>query len=76
MYYFNKFLIFFVIIFNLFCINKAFNKNVQLMTTSNNFMSMISGFTARIQCSLYACGLKSTNDFPSVNLFFNYLYIL
>ena len=44
----------------IFCLPKD---NVQLTTTNNNFMSMIAGFTARMQCSLYRCG--NSDRFPN-----------
>lgn len=44
--------------------------DVQLTSTNNNFMSMIAGFTARIQCSLYICGNNDRFPNPIVNVFF------
>ncbi|KAI1732404.1 DB module domain-containing protein [Ditylenchus destructor] len=43
------------------------NNNVQLTTTSNNFMSLVAGFTARMQCSLYRCTTKG-QSYPSINV--------
>lgn len=42
------------------------NRDIQLTSTVNNFMSMISGFTARMQCSLYTCGASAVTTPPSV----------
>lgn len=66
-YYLNKLFIFYkIIIINCLFINETINKNIQLMTTNNNFMSLISGFTSQMHCSLYTCELNSNNSFPSV----------
>uniref|UniRef100_A0A7E5A1B9 Ig-like domain-containing protein n=1 Tax=Panagrellus redivivus TaxID=6233 RepID=A0A7E5A1B9_PANRE len=39
--------------------SKTLPSDVQLTTTNNNYMSMIAGFTARFQCTIYRCSWDS-----------------
>lgn len=38
--------------------------SIQLMSSNENFMSVIAGFTVRLQCSIFKCG----TDQPTVSL--------
>lgn len=40
--------------------------SVQLMSTNENFMSVIAGFTVRLQCSVHRCGSEQ----PTVKILY------
>lgn len=39
-------------------IGLALGANYQLTSTNDNYLSLVAGFTARMQCSIYRCTLE------------------
>lgn len=46
----------------------------QLITSNSNFLSLIAGFTARIQCTLYKCGNRQEHR-EAIVRFWKYYYV-